>query len=95
LRRVFTLLEAAALSVHVGRTDLAQLAPGDRGPALAKALADARGCGRGPGHDEDILDPVSLPASVHAEVVERIAEALRSIPLLLNSEPITPTAASS
>jgi protein-tyrosine phosphatase len=82
LRRVFTLLEAAALSEGVDRDHLTALAPGDRGPALADALADGRASRRGPRQEEDILDPVSLPASVHAEVVERIADALRSIPLV-------------
>jgi len=82
LRRVFTLVEAAALSADVDEDSFAQLAPSDRGPALADALADRRAMRRGPRPDEDILDPVSMPASVHAEVVDRIADALRSIPLL-------------
>jgi protein-tyrosine phosphatase len=81
LRRVFTLVEAAALSAEVDRDHLAQLAPEDRGPALADALADGRAMRRGARQDEDILDPVSMSASVHAEVVDRIADALRSIPL--------------
>jgi protein-tyrosine-phosphatase len=88
LRRVFTLVEAAALSEAVDRDHLAHLAPGDRGPALADALADGRAMRRGrPRQDEDILDPVSMPASVHAEVVDRIADTLRSIPLLSGREP--------
>lgn len=86
LRRVFTLVEAAALSADVDTDRLARLAPGDRGPALAEALAEGRAMRRGPRQDEDILDPVSMSASVHAEVVDRIAEALRSIPLLSGRE---------
>ena len=80
MSRTFTLLEAAALlqSVEPCGTALGTTPP-ERFRALISALAMARS-GRPSRRDDDVLDPIGLPAEFHAQVGQIVADAL--VPVL-------------
>lgn len=80
LSRTFTLLEAADLVTLVGED--AEL-PGDSLPERARSLVRAMAAARGrrvSGEQDDVRDPIGLPAEVHEQVGDVIAAAL--IPVL-------------
>jgi protein-tyrosine phosphatase len=80
LSRTFTLLEAAALLQLVDPCDAALGAtPAERFRALTNALATARSV-RPSRSDDDILDPIGLPAEIHAQVGQVVADGL--VPVL-------------
>ncbi len=81
LRKVFTLREAAALST---------VPPEDVEPdRLAAAPAEARSLHRGVIGDFDCADPIDGPRALHAEVVDQISTALRTLLALLGADAAT------
>jgi protein-tyrosine phosphatase len=78
LRRTFTLREAADLLLRADLVGLRELPPRNRARHLAARLDAARVVGHPAAHD-DIVDPIGQEASVHRQVAEAIATALRPL----------------
>jgi protein-tyrosine phosphatase len=78
LRRTFTLREAADLLHRVDLSGRPGTAWDDRAAHLAVCLDAARAIDRA-AVDDDIVDPIGQPASVHRAVAEAIATALRPL----------------
>ncbi|MGK5172098.1 hypothetical protein [Geodermatophilus sp. CPCC 205761] len=78
LRRTFTLREAADLLLRADLAGMSRLPPDARVHDLCRRL-DAARAGRGASDADDIADPVGRAASVHRDVVDAIATALRPL----------------
>lgn len=78
LRRTFTLLEAADLLSHTDVRDLRPLPLDERVREFGLRL-DAGRARRTASETDDVLDPIGRRASVHDEVAQTIAAALRPL----------------
>jgi protein-tyrosine phosphatase len=77
LRKVFTLIEAAALGAGLPAGGSNSSDPRARGAQLVDALTEARALRRALPRDYDIVDPIDGPAELHMQVVAEVAAAVR------------------